>query len=443
MKYLVLGLGITGISTVKTLSKLGYDVYGFDSKIKNEKDLPEELKGVDFSPIFNLEDLEDRDFICIKSPGIPVNSEIIKTILDKKIEVVSDLEMAYRLFGDKNLIAITGTNGKTTTTMLVNHILNESGKKSIAIGNIGIGMLWEIYSNPDIEFFVIESSSFQLESTKDFRTKVAAITNISPDHIDWHGNFENYFNAKKKVFLNQNSEDKLILNMDDEYLKGLGKEIKSKVITVSLTDKNRDFYYDKPFINHGNKTVLDTNKLNIPGLHNIQNTLIAAAITSTLGVLDEDIEKACYSFNSVEHRIEFVRDFNSVKFYNDSKGTNVDSTMKALYSFENPIILIAGGYDKKVSFKEMFLDGRERIKHLILMGSTAAQMKKEALEAGIEGISVVENMSKAVDLSTKIMDSGDIVLLSPACASWGMYNSYIERGNDFKNLVNNLNAFEN
>lgn len=440
MNYLVLGLGITGISTVKTLAKLGYLVYGFDSKISDEKSLPLELKGVDFFPIFKLEDLQGKDFICIKSPGIPINSEIVKTIENMGIEIVSDLEMAYRLFGDKNLIAITGTNGKTTTTMLLNHILNESGKKSIAIGNIGIGMLWEIYTNPDIDFFVIECSSFQLESISTFRTKVAAITNISPDHIDWHGDFENYFNAKKKVFINQEPEDKLILNMDDEYLKDLLPDIKSKIVTISTKDKTRDFYYEASFIYHGDRSIIDTHKLNIPGIHNIQNTLIAAALASTLGLKDEDIEKACYSFKSVEHRIEFVRDLEGVKFYNDSKGTNVDSTTKAIESFNNPIILIAGGYDKKVSFKEMFLKGKSIIKHLILMGDTAKKMKLEASEAGVKDITIVNNMVEAVDLSKTIMEKGDIVLLSPACASWGMYNSYIERGQEFKSLVNNLKA---
>ena len=436
MDYLVIGLGITGISTVKTLSKLGFNVYGYDSKINDRENEPEELKNLKYTLLFDLDDITSKDIICIKSPGIPPHNELIQKLLQKGIEVVSDLEMAYRLFGDKNLIAITGTNGKTTTTMLVNHILNESGKTSIAIGNIGVGMLWEIYSHPEIDYFVIESSSFQLDSTTTFRTKVAAFTNISPDHSDWHGSFEAYFKAKQNIFKNQKETDKLILNIDDKNLVKLKDKINSEIIPISLTEKEASFYYDKPYIYHNEKKIIDTQKLRIPGLHNIQNVLVATAIANTLNVADDDIERACYSFKAVAHRIEFVREFNEVKFYNDSKGTNVDSTIKALSSFENPIILIAGGYDKKVSFEEMFKQYGQKIKKLILMGQTAEQMKKEA--KCVKDITIVNNMEEAVKLSYKSSKKGDVVLLSPACASWGMYKNFEDRGNEFKELVNNL-----
>lgn len=436
MDYLVIGLGITGISTVKTLSKMGLNVYAYDSNISSKEDEPEELKDIKYTLIFDLEEAISKDIICVKSPGIPPHNELIQKISNRGIEIVSDLEMAYRLFGDRNLISITGTNGKTTTTMLVNHILNESGKSSIAIGNIGVGMLWEIYSNPEIDYFVIESSSFQLDSTTTFRTKVAAFTNISPDHSDWHGSFDVYFKAKQNIFKNQKPDDKLILNIDDKRLRKLKNEIKSEIISTSLEDKNALFYYDKPFIYRGGKRIIDARKLRIPGLHNVQNVLVAAAITNALNISDEDIERACYSFNAVEHRIEFVRELNKVKFYNDSKGTNMDSTIKALSSFENPIILIAGGYDKKVSFKEMFEQYGDRIKKLILMGETATQMREEA--KGVRDINIVKDMKEAVELSYKVMDKGDVVLLSPACASWGMYKNYMDRGNEFKDLVNNL-----
>lgn len=436
MDYLVIGLGITGISTVKTLSKMGFNVYSYDSNISSKEDEPEELKGLKYTLVFDLDDVLSKEITCIKSPGIPPHNELIQKISKMGIEIVSDLEMAYRLFGDRNLISITGTNGKTTTTMLVNHILNESGKSSMAIGNIGVGMLWEIYTNPEIDYFVIESSSFQLDATNTFRTKVAAFTNISPDHSDWHGSFDAYFKAKQNIFKNQKPDDKLVLNIDDERLSKLKNEIKSEIISISLEDKNALFHYEKSYIYHGEKKMIDTRKLRIPGLHNVQNVLVAVAITNALNISDEDIERACYSFNAVEHRIEFVRELNGVKFYNDSKGTNVDSTIKALSSFENPIILIAGGYDKKVSFKEMFEQYGERIKKLILMGQTAIQMEEEA--NNVKDITLVKDMKEAVKLSYEVMEKGDIVLLSPACASWGMYKNYIDRGNEFKDLVNNL-----
>ena len=228
----------------------------------------------------------------------------------------------------------------------------------------------------------------------------------------------------------------MIINIDDERLCKLKDEIKSEIISISLVDKDASFYYDKPYIYHDGKKIIDTQKLRIPGLHNIQNVLVATAIANTLNVADDDLEKACYSFNTVEHRIEFVREFNEVKFYNDSKGTNVDSTIKALSSFENPIILIAGGYDKKVSFEEMFKQYAQKIKKLILMGQTAEQMKKEA--KCVKDITIVNNMEEAVKLSYESMEKGDVVLLSPACASWGMYKNFEDRGNEFKELVNNL-----
>lgn len=435
MKYLVIGLGITGISTIKTLSKMGYEVYAYDDNI-DEKNISEELKNIQYKHIFDLDNLEFKDIICIKSPGIAPNNKSIIKVKNKGIEVISDLEMAYRLFQDKKFIAITGTNGKTTVTMLVNHILNASGKSSMTIGNIGIGMLWEIYNNPDIEYFVIECSSFQLDATSEFRSEIAAISNISPDHLDWHGDFKSYFDAKKKIFKNQKETDYLVLNIDDEKLKNLQNQIKSKLVTISLKKDSALFYLKDNYIYNQEKIILDCDKLQIVGIHNIQNVLIATAICKILGISNIDLAKACYSFKSVEHRIEYVKEIKKVKFYNDSKGTNVDSTSKALEAFNNPIILIAGGYDKKVSFENMFIEYGHKIKKLILMGETAPQMKKEA--RGIKDITIVNNMREAVEFSYDHMEENDIVLLSPACASWGMYKSYIERGNEFKELVNKL-----
>lgn len=443
MNYFILGMGITGISTVKTLSSMGKKIYVYDEKIVDFTDIKKELKGYEFILIedFDKFDINTID-IVIKSPGIPLNNKIVEKFLNINKEVISDLELAYRLFPEKKLISITGTNGKTTTTLLLTHILNCSGKKAMAIGNIGIGMLWEIYINKDVEYFVIECSSFQLASTSKFRTEVAGLLNITEDHVDWHGSMKEYIISKTNIFNFQNEDDILVANIDDELVKKEIKKSKSKILPISMNEvlKNGVYFKDNQInISENNKftKVLDTKDLKIVGKHNIENSLIATGMAYSLNIDIEIIRKACISFNPVEHRIEYVRDYKNVKFYNDSKGTNIDATLKALDSFENPVILIAGGYDKKVSFDELFKNNKN-IKTLILFGETSNKMKKCAKRYLDIDIFLVQNMKEAISKSVETMNADDVVLLSPANASWGMYKSYKERGKDFKYQVNNL-----
>ena len=443
MNYFVLGLGITGISTIKTLSSMGKKVYAYDEKLENLSELKKELNGFKYELIENMEEFNlDTIDTVVKSPGIPLENKTLEKFFSIGKEVISDLELAYRLFPDKKLISITGTNGKTTTTMLLTHILNFSNKKALAIGNIGVGMLWEIFNNSDIEYFVIECSSFQLASTSTFRTKIAGLINISEDHVDWHGNIEEYIKSKSNIFKNQLEEDILVANIDDDIINNIVEDMKSKLLPVSMIDilENGVYYSDgNVYLARAgvSKKVFSTDSLKIVGEHNIQNSLVAVGMAASLGIDIELIGKACVEFNPVEHRIEFVREYKGVKFYNDSKGTNIDATLKALNSFENPVVLLAGGYDKKVSFDELFKNNKN-IKYLILFGETKFKMKESARKYLNIKIDIVDNMKQAIEKSVKEIDVDDVVLLSPANASWGMYKSYIERGEDFKILVNKL-----
>ena len=444
MNYFILGLGITGISTIKTLSSMGYNIYAFDENLEDFSTVEASLKGYNYKLIKNKEDInyEIIDTV-VKSPGIKLENEILENFKKSNKEVISDLELAYRLFPEKNLISITGTNGKTTTTMLLTHIINSSGKKAMAIGNIGVGMLWEIYSNRNIDYFVIEASSFQLATVNTFRSKVAGIINISEDHIDWHGSYKKYIDDKSNIFKHQKNDDFLVANKDDEIINKIIKEVKRQVSYVSQKEELTNGVYEKngqvSYSNIGLKEyILNTIDLTIVGQHNVQNTLIAVGMAICLKIDTDIISKACTSFNPVEHRIEFVREFKGIKFYNDSKGTNIDATLKALNSFKAPIILIAGGYDKKVSFDELFKAGDHNLKSLILFGDTKYKIKNSAEKFGYDNIHLVDNMESAINKIEEIGKNGDIALLSPACASWGMYKSYIERGKDFKRLVYKL-----
>lgn len=444
MKYFVLGLGITGISTIKTLSSLGERVVGYDEKIIETKKIEDELLGFNCEIVQKLEDIVFNEIdIVVKSPGISLDNEVLEKFRDRDIEIISDLELAYRLFPDKKLVALTGTNGKTTTTMLLTHILNFAGKSAIAIGNIGVGMLWEIYNNKDTEYFIIESSSFQLASVNTFRTKVAGIINITEDHIDWHKSFDKYIKDKSNIFLKQRKEDILVVNSDDELINNISHDAKSRIVKTSMKKELENGFYSIDnniyYSEDGNREfIIKRDDFKIVGNHNIENALIAMGMAYSLNISLDNIGKACKDFKPVSHRIEFVREYKNVKFYNDSKGTNIDATKKAIESFNNPIILIAGGYDKKVSFDELFNKGYKNIKALILFGETKNIIRNTAEKYGYDEIFLVDNMKEAIDKSYEIMKDGNVVLLSPASASWGMYKDYIERGEDFINIVNEL-----
>ena len=360
-----------------------------------------------------------------------------KYFYNKKVPIYTDLELAYTLFPERKIIAITGTNGKTTTTSLVGEIFKTANIKSKVNRNIGLGMLWVILNSDKETVNIIEVSSFQLHNIEKFKPFIASIGNITPDHIDWHGSFENYIEDKLKIFKNMDKNGNLILNIDDEILNKINVE-NTNVTTISLKNKKADFYLSENNFYHNDKRLFSMKDLKILGRHNAQNVLISLAICYNYGIIIDTIIFACKNFGGVEHRIEFVRELNGIKFYNDSKGTNVDSTIKAIEALEKPIILIVGGYDKNVDFNPLFESFNGKVKTLILVGDTKYKFYDSAKKNGFENNIIVNDYREVVEKCFEIAENGDNVLLSPASASWDMFKSYEERGNLFKKLVNEL-----
>ncbi len=444
-RVLVLGLGITGLSTVKALHKLDAQIIVSDSK--KEEDLREFFQKIDdiyVEKYLVTEDipLEDIDLI-IKSPGIPPSNPIIHEAKKRNIEVITDIELAYRISPTDNIIAITGTNGKTTTTALVGEIFKKAKYKTYLAGNIGVGILADMINAEKEDVFVIEASSFQLEDTVHFKPKVSLITNITPDHLDWHRSLDNYVEAKKKVFKNQDDNDYTVLNYEDRTLRQIANEIDSNIIWFSANQVlDRGVYVEEDNIIIKDEMiyvkVMPCKDLKILGRHNLENALASVGIAYAMGVDLTYIREALKEFLGVEHRIEYVKEIGGISFYNDSKGTNPDSTIKAIEALNGPIILIAGGYDKGTEFHELIKSFNGKVKELILLGETKEKIKETALELNFNNIHLVENMKEAVNLSYKLGEENDNVLLSPACASWDMYKSFEERGKDFKNSVYNI-----
>lgn len=432
-KVLVYGLGLTGISAAKTLDKMGYDVYTFD---KNKREV-KELKGYNYSPISDSE-ICDFDFeFVVKSPGIPPGDEVIKK-LGEKYEIISDIELSFRLFPEAKIIATTGTNGKTSTTSMISHILNESGRKAISVGNIGEGILWQMYENSSA-IFSCELSSFQLHDVSTYKPHIACITNITEDHIDWHGSFDDYINSKLNISIRQDSGDFLVINHEDSILQAHKDDFLAKVYEFSsIKEVDRGCYLKGSsifFKDQGkNIKLMDVDDLSIIGRHNYENLMCAILACFIYGVSIEDIIEASKSFKSIEHRLEFVGNIRGVKVYNDSKGTNVDSSIKAIESFDKPMVIIAGGYDKNIDYSPYVKEFKKHGKLMVIIGQTTNKLAS-LCEAYKVNYKKAKDMEEAVKISFDNLEEGDIFLLSPASASWGMYRNFEERGKDFKEKI--------
>ena len=435
-KVLVYGLGVTGISSVKSLDKLGYEVLTYDKNKENIK----ELEGYKYSPISDsrISDLK-VDFV-IKSPGIKPSDPVVQK-LARNNEIISDIEASERLFPSKEKIAITGTNGKTSTTSMVAHILNECGKKAYAVGNIGEGILWQMHEKEGV--FVEELSSFQLHDTNRYHPHIGAILNIKEDHIDWHGSFDDYINSKLKLGQNQNERDYLVLNAEDEISQKHKKDFKAQIYEFSSQNMvSKGLFLDGNiicFVNGGCTIaeILDVRELSVIGRHNYENVMAAILLTYLYGLDLSEIIKAIKTFKAISHRLEYVKTLSEVDFYNDSKGTNVDSSVKAIESFEKPIIIIAGGYDKNIDYTDFVKAFKKNGKTMVLMGATKYKLKDLCEKYAIEYV-LVEDMNQAIKTAYEKSKPGDVVLLSPASASWDMYKSYEIRGNEFKDIVMRL-----
>ncbi|MDD2397813.1 MAG: UDP-N-acetylmuramoyl-L-alanine--D-glutamate ligase [Tissierellia bacterium] len=444
MNVLVVGLGVSGIACIKGLSKTDTKIYAFDeSSEENLKDRLKEAEGIDVEYYFGNDEIEKINFekldYAIKSPGIKYEVPIIETLLKSNIEVISDIEAAYRET-NASIVSITGTNGKTTTTTLIGEMVRESGKPYKVTGNIGFGIYNDALNAKEEDILVAEVSSFQLAGTIKYKPHISVLTNITPDHLDYHHTVENYTEAKFKNVIAQDENDYAILNYEDSTIRNYSDNIKAKKIFFSSERILEDGIFEEKgqmFYRTGNNKefIMDTKEIFIPGKHNLENAMAAAGAAIAIGVDTKFIAKVLREFKGVEHRLEFTGEYNKVKFYNDSKGTNPDASIKAIQGIEKPIILIAGGYDKQSSYDDFIKAFDNKVKALVLLGQTAGDIEKCALKYGFENIYSVETMDEAVKKSFELAEEGDNVVLSPACASWGMYPNYEVRGRDFKERV--------
>ncbi|MDF2839428.1 MAG: UDP-N-acetylmuramoylalanine--D-glutamate ligase [Clostridia bacterium] len=444
-KVLVIGAAVTGIPAVEQLCKMGAAVTLNDKKSTEE--ISAMLKGTRINHIRIVGgehpvELAEECELVIVSPGVPLDMPLIKKAHELGREVIGEIELAYRLTSTP-IAAITGTNGKTTTTALLGEIMKESGRKTFVTGNIGHAMISEVENAKVEDVFVLEASSFQLESTVDFRPKVSAILNITPDHLDRHKTFRNYVDAKCKVFRNQKPGDFAILNKDDEET----YKTADRVLCKSLFFSRKEILEEGAFlegqmlvIKLGDKKeeIIKKDEIYIKGPHNIENALAASMMAYCLGVKAEVIRKVLKEFKGVEHRLEYVDEINGVTYYNDSKGTNPDSSKVAIMAMDRPIVLIAGGYDKGSEFDDFISTFAGKVKELVLIGATADKIENAARKIGFHNIHRASDFEDAVAQCSKLSRSGDCVLLSPACASWGMFKNFEERGRIFKSLVKDL-----
>lgn len=381
----------------------------------------------------------DQYDLLVMSPGVPLTIPPVVQAKEANIKVMGELELAYA-FAKAPIVAITGTNGKTTTTSLIGQLLQEAGFKTLVAGNIGLPMISEIENFTAEDLVVAEVSSFQLETTGQFAPRVAVILNITPDHLDRHGSMEEYIKAKARIFKQQDATDYMVLNYDDPIVRELAKDCPAQVIFFS----RRHILEKGSFIQNGQivmawdqgiEKITEITSLRIPGAHNLENSLAATAAAAALGVSAANIADTLRNFSGVAHRLEYVTTIDGVKYVNDSKGTNPDAAIKALEAYEVPIILIAGGKNKGVSFVDLAQKIKEKVRVLITLGVHGYQIEEAAREQGFHEIYAVANYAQAVELARKQAKQGEVVLLSPACTSWDMFRNFEERGNLFKELV--------
>jgi len=444
MNVLVVGLGVSGIACIKGLSRTGAKIYAFDeSSEENLKDRLKEVEGIEVEYFFGNEEIEKINIkaldYAIKSPGIKYEVPIIEKLLKNNIEVISDIEAAYRVT-NASIVSISGTNGKTTTTTLIGEMVRESGKPHKVTGNIGFGIYYDALNAKKEDILVAEVSSFQLAGTIKYKPHISVLTNITPDHLDYHHTVENYIETKFKNVITQDENDYAILNYEDNIIRNYSDNIKAKKIFFSSERVLEDGIFaenGQMLYRTGNNKefIINTKEIFIPGKHNLENAMAACGAAIALGIDTEVIAKVLREFKGVEHRLEFTGEYNKVKFYNDSKGTNPDASIKAVQGIDKPIILIAGGYDKQSDYDELIKAFDNKVKALILLGQTAGEIQRCALKYGFENIYRVETMDEAVKKSFELAEEGDNVVLSPACASWGMYPNYEVRGRDFKERV--------
>lgn len=444
-KVLVSGVAKSGVSAAYLLKKLGANVTIQDAKTEDKLgNVVTELKnnGIALYLGSNPDDIIENMDILVMSPGVPTDLPFVNKAREKNIPVIGEIELAY-MFCKSPIIGITGTNGKTTTTTLVGDICKAYYNNTFVVGNIGNPFADITLDTTNNGAVVAELSSFQLETINEFKPKVSAVLNITPDHLNRHHTIENYIAAKERVFENQTADDYCILNYNDEITKAMAKKTKAKVVFFSLNNKlNEGIYSDENSIYIKalgyDQKVIDINELKILGGHNVENAMAAIGCSIALGVPMDIVVKVLKEFTAVEHRIEYVTTVNDIEFYNDSKGTNPDASIKAVEAMKRPICIIAGGYDKGSDFTEWIDTFKGRVKFVAVIGAVKDKIVYTLNKADFTNYKTADTFEEAIDLCYENADKGDCVLLSPACASWDMFKSYEQRGEIFKDYVRKL-----
>lgn len=439
----IVGLGKSGMAALSLLKRQGTNVCLYDSN--TEKDIshlmetkfPHEKV---YLGSFPEEEFADLDF-AVFSPGVPLSVPLYTFFKKNKVPVIGEIELAYMLEKGR-VVGITGTNGKTTTTTLVGEIVRAYYKDVFVVGNIGVPYTEMVEKSSKNSVTVAEISSFQLATTRHFAPKISAILNITPDHLDWHGNMKDYQEAKLAVAKNQGKDDVCILNYEDEFLRDNAKTLHTRVRFFSSKTKLQSGIYLSP---SGDIIVADTDEIfcnvsdcRLLGNHNYENYMAAILIGIELNIPMDIIRDAVTAFKGVEHRVEFVREWRGVNYYNDSKGTNPDAAIKGIQSMNRKTVLIGGGFDKKADFTDWIRSFEGKVTTLILLGETKEKIAKTAIKCGFHSIVMTESLKDAVEKASTFAKDGEAVLLSPACASWDMFASYEHRGDEFKQYVNDL-----
>lgn len=447
--FSVIGAARSGVAAAKLLKINGYKVFLSDTspEEKINKDFIKEIKENEIEHEFgkHSEKVFESDCIIV-SPGIPQNSEVIQKALILDIDVISEIEAAS-WFCNGKVISVTGTNGKTTTTTLTGEIFNDAGVKAFACGNIGLAFSEVAEKIGENDAAIVETSSFQLDNIKHFKPYVSVLMNITPDHLDRYENsYQNYIDSKLRVFENQDENDYFVFNYDDKIIRqNIRDKVKAKMMPFSIKEDISALYDAGAFLKEGaiiyfyylgQENIIDIKKLIIKGPHNIYNALASVISAKIFNIKKEYIEKTLTEFKGVEHRVEFVRDFNGVKFYNDSKATNVNSVWYALQGFSEPIVLILGGKDKGNDYSEIENEVKKYVKHIIAIGSS--KEKVNGYFKDIIPVTLADGFEEAVKLAYSNAETNNVVLLSPACASFDMFDSYEHRGREFKRIVNEL-----
>lgn len=440
-KVLILGFAKSGASAAEILLKLGALVTVSDTKDLSDDEVALNLMAKDVKFIQKqTADVIDNFDILVKNPGIPYTNPVVVAAVDKGIKVISEIEIAGQIFSGE-LVAVTGSNGKTTTTTLITKLLANERENGTAVyaGNIGIPASTRAANLDATDTLVVESSSFQLMGTETFHPHIAVLTNIFASHLDYHGTRENYVAAKMKITANQAPDDFFVVNYDYEELVGLAQKSRAKIVPFSRHGNSKAGAYveDKKMYWQG-EYIMDTKDMGVPGEHNVENALAAIAVAKIEGRSNAMIAQILKTFSGVRHRTQFVLEADERKFYNDSKATDIEATQMALAGFDSPVVLIAGGLDRGDTYERLEADLRKHVRAVVLCGENKAVFADSAKAAGIKDIVFVDDVSVAVAAAWKLSQPGDIILLSPAAASWDQYPNFEVRGELFIQAVEKL-----